>query len=250
MFWTLTCAGSGLLEVISTTGLSKNGRRQKRRGRRRERGIWVGWEFNTPKSTQSAVTWFRALYIIGLVVHNMVQLQWIGYRRLGSTITNMCTQWWIDQYIYIFRWGEEGNGITRERWKHVKMSSSRCYELFKCSIWKRLSRLCRGWWVVEDGTEKHGWTWTVSWSTWFVTLSSNSNSTSTVLVLISAPVLKAAVVCVKEPYPSDGKGWIVRQCEIGRSWYVCFSFADTTTFYWTLLDAQPGSFTKCWVVRI
>ena len=40
MFWTLSCAGSGLLEVISTTGLSKNDRGQKRkRAKERKRDM-------------------------------------------------------------------------------------------------------------------------------------------------------------------------------------------------------------------
>ena len=47
--------------------------------------------------------------------------------------------------------------------------------------------------------------------------------------------------CVKESCPSNGKRWIVRQCETGRSWYVCISLADVTIFDWTLLDVQSGS---------
>ena len=159
-------------------------------------------------------------------------MQWIGYGRLGSTITNMCTRWWNDQYISA-RW--RGKQHQKKHWKHVKMSSSRRYELSICSIRKRLNEMCR-WWVDEDGTEKHMWTWNRSSSTWLVTFSSSSNST---------PLFSCLHLCskllsyVKESNPSDGKRWIVRRCEIGRSWYVCFSFADATTFDWTLLDVQP-----------
>ena len=38
----------------------------------REKEGWSGWEFNMPKSTQSAVSWFRAMYITGLAVHDIV----------------------------------------------------------------------------------------------------------------------------------------------------------------------------------
>ena len=56
-------------------GSSKNRRRQKTGAQKEERGIRVGREFNTPKSTQSGVSWFRALYmsdITGSAVYDMV----------------------------------------------------------------------------------------------------------------------------------------------------------------------------------
>ena len=75
MFWTLSCAGSRLFEVISTMRSSKNRRRQKTGGRKGEREVWVAWRSKAPKSTQSAVSWFGALYIrnlTGLAVRDMV----------------------------------------------------------------------------------------------------------------------------------------------------------------------------------
>ena len=69
--WTPSYVESRLFEVISIVKSLKNGRREKTGGWKRERGMeWVGVQHT--QINQSAVSGFRALYITGLAVHNMV----------------------------------------------------------------------------------------------------------------------------------------------------------------------------------
>ena len=100
MPWRLSGVGSILFGVISTMRSPNN--RRGTGGRKEKRGIQVGWEFNTPESVLSVVSWFRALYTTSSAVHNMFDCFFIlsiGIARSTYLTTfnmSLCERWVVE----------------------------------------------------------------------------------------------------------------------------------------------------------